>query len=77
MNRRTFDAEGVNWSVLDVVPESTLALDPALAGGWLCFENHGEIRRLAPIPIGWEAARDDELRRLLGLAVKLPRKSHR
>jgi hypothetical protein len=77
MQRRTFDAEGVNWSVLDVVPEATLSLDPALASGWLCFENQLEIRRLAPIPAGWAAADDGEMRRLLKLATQSTRKSSR
>lgn len=31
------------------------------ARGWLCFECPSEKRRLAPVPEGWERAKDDTI----------------
>ncbi|HEX2211233.1 MAG TPA: hypothetical protein VHG93_26350 [Longimicrobium sp.] len=36
-------------------------MTPGLQGGWLCFENGEEKRRLSPIPEDWENARSDAL----------------
>jgi hypothetical protein len=48
-----------------------IGLTPALAGGWLAFESEGIRRRIAPIPEGWDALSDDELRALWRAAEKI------
>ncbi|MBW3569475.1 MAG: hypothetical protein KY467_00075 [Gemmatimonadetes bacterium] len=64
--RNFIDSQGHTWRVWNVVPQYALDRDedqmtPGLQGGWLCFENAGEKRRLSPIPDGWENADDREL----------------
>lgn len=64
------DSTGVEWRVWEVIPSraaigtsavtqsrTSLSTTP-YANGWLCFESEVEKRRLAPIPTGWELARD-------------------
>lgn len=45
-----------------------------LKEGWLAFESGGEKRRLAPVPAGWEACPDEELRALLARAAPVRRR---
>ena len=67
MPLRTFtDARGVEWRVWDTLPEKLVS--NTLEGGWLTFEREGEKRRLAPIPLYWANAPDDDLRALLARA---------
>jgi hypothetical protein len=71
--RRFRDADGIEWTAWEVdaahIAESlqrSAYLDPALAEGWIAFDNlHGDRRRLAPIPEGWELSSDEQLRGLL------------
>lgn len=52
-------------------PSSVLA---GFEHGWLCFEAEGgEKRRLVPVPEAWQAASDDDLRRLCRLAKRVVR----
>lgn len=44
---------------------------PRFREGWLIFESPEERRRLGPIPPGWEALPDEQLRSLLGDAETL------
>ena len=50
-------------------------LTAGLDSGWLCFENGGEKRRLAPIPPDWTRCSDAELERYLQAAKRAPRPS--
>ena len=43
----------------------------ALGEGWLCFENHTEKRRLAPVPGGWHRLDDPQLEVLLAGARRV------
>ena len=64
MALRTFrDADGSLWQAWDTLPEKIVS--NTLEGGWLTFQREGEKRRLAPIPLYWANASDDELRVLL------------
>lgn len=49
-------------------------LTPGLEGGWLCFENDADKRRLTPIPPGWERVDDGELHGLLVNARSVERR---
>lgn len=67
MALRTFrDADGSLWQAWDTLPEKIVS--NTLEGGWVTFQREGEKRRLAPIPLYWANASDDELRVLLARA---------
>ena len=57
--------------------EYRVALGPALANGWLCFECNSEKRRLAPIPDEWESWSDAQLETLLKQATPVGVKPRR
>ena len=72
--RNFTDSQGHTWRVWNVVPQYATGHDeeqmtPGLQGGWLCFENPGEKRRLSPIPAGWENAGDEALEQYLRQAA--------
>jgi hypothetical protein len=72
--RNFTDSQGNTWRVWNVVPQYATRRDedqmtPGLQGGWLCFENSGEKRRLSPIPADWEDAASEALERYLGQAA--------
>ena len=48
-----------------------LRISAGLESGWLCFKSHGERRRLAPIPQGWEEASATELESLCCTARRM------
>ena len=76
MTIRTFkDAKGHSWRVWHVVPQNDVLKNtsPALAGGWLCFENDGEKRRLVGAPETWYNLSELELAALLGTAEPVKR----
>lgn len=50
-------------------------LTAGLDGGWLCFENQVEKRRLTPIPKDWTRCSPEELDRYLQSAKRAPRSS--
>lgn len=50
-------------------------LVPGLEGGWLCFENHVEKRRLNPIPEEWDRLADPDLQGLLERATPVRRRT--
>jgi len=50
-------------------------LTAGLDGGWLCFENAREKRRLAPIPADWTRCTAEALDRYLQAAKRAPRPS--
>jgi hypothetical protein len=68
--RNFTDSQGHTWRVWNVVPQYAMNHDeeqmtPGLQGGWLCFENSGEKRRLSPIPADWENAGNEALEQYL------------
>jgi hypothetical protein len=71
MSYRTFqDTNGDEWQVWDVFPSTDVR--HTLQGGWLTFQSQSEKRRLAPVPLYWVSADDEELRRLLKTAKPAP-----
>ena len=68
------DTEGRPWRVWETRPSAGATLRAEFRDGWLTFE-HGSTepdarrRRLAPVPDGWHALPDDELRRLCREAI--------
>jgi len=75
MASRDFDdATGTSWRVWNTVPISGAVITPGFEKGWLTFESSsGALRRLAPIPEGWERLSDDRLIILLRNASGVPR----
>jgi hypothetical protein len=74
-HREFTDSVGVAWRVWEVRPSGPVPgvhVRPELARGWLAFQCHGERRRLAPIPVGWEQVSDEELERRCQLAKSAP-----
>jgi hypothetical protein len=68
------DASGMNWRVWNTVPISGAVINPGFEKGWLTFESDsGSLRRLAPIPAGWEQLPGDRLAELLRSANEVPR----
>lgn len=74
MPRRNFtDPNGVQWRVWNTVPSPRTLLTSDFAGGWLTFECEGCLKRLAPIPEGWETAEPTHLLMLCEAAREVPR----
>jgi hypothetical protein len=72
--RNFTDSEGHTWRVWNVIPQYASSHDeeqmtPGLQGGWLCFENSGEKRRLSPIPGDWENAGHEAMEQYLRQAA--------
>jgi len=73
-NREFTDASGMNWRVWNTVPISGAVINPGFEKGWLTFESEeGALRRLAPIPGGWDELPAEELPDLLRQAKEVPR----
>lgn len=68
------DASGMKWRVWNTVPVSGAVINPGFEKGWLTFESDaGALRRLAPVPSGWEHLPANQLLELLGAANEVPR----
>ena len=68
------DAEGVVWRVWNTVPVSGAVINPGFEKGWLTFESEmGSLRRLAPVPRGWEELPQERLELLLRNSTQVPR----
>jgi hypothetical protein len=68
------DPSGLNWRVWNTIPISGAVINPGFERGWLTFESDaGTLRRLAPIPAGWEDLSMERLVDLLGKANEVPR----
>jgi hypothetical protein len=52
--------------------EPRVRLGRSMATGWLCFETHGEKRRLAPFPAEWEGMTSEQLGELCESAELAP-----
>ncbi|HUQ46459.1 MAG TPA: hypothetical protein VM033_07405 [Gemmatimonadaceae bacterium] len=74
------DADGADWRVWRVVPDSGFSsLDASYREGWLCFERaDGSDRRrlsMSQAPAEWEALSDQRLDTLRSIAEPATRKS--
>ena len=69
------DASGMRWRVWNTVPMSGAVINAAgFEKGWLTFESDaGALRRLAPVPSGWEHLPTNRLLELLNAAKEVPR----
>jgi len=60
------DETGTSWKVVAVYPTSRSVdrrtLPEKFAQGWLLFQSGDEVRRHAPVPEGWTALSDADLR---------------
>lgn len=73
-SREFADAAGVAWRVWSTVPISGAVINPGFEKGWLTFESEaGSLRRLAPLPTGWEELPRERLELLLRNATEVPR----
>lgn len=74
-SREFEDASGLAWRVWNTVPTSGAVINnPGFEKGWLTFESEtGMLRRLAPVPPGWEGLPSDRLELLLRNAAEVPR----
>lgn len=65
--REFVDEDGTVWLAWSTFPRSGANVRPAFADGWLSFQTGGgeDRRRLVPVPQGWEAASENELRAYL------------
>lgn len=73
-SRDYVDSEGRAWRVWSTVPMMGAVLTPGFEGGWLTFESEeGILRRLAPIPEGWEGVPTETLELYCSTAKEVPR----
>ena len=75
MASRVFEGgNGENWRVWSTVPVSGAVINPGFEKGWLTFESAaGTLRRLAPVPSGWEDFSAEQLDLLCRAATSVPR----
>jgi hypothetical protein len=73
MNSRSFtDGAGAEWRVRATMPtdRAGAALPEAFSRGWLVFESPaGAVKRLAPVPEGWDRVPETTLARWCDAAV--------
>jgi|SRR5690348_15259556 len=73
-SREFEDTAGIAWRVWNTVPISGAVITPGFEKGWLTFESEmGTLRRLAPVPSGWEDLTAERLELLLRNATQVPR----
>jgi hypothetical protein len=73
-SRNFSEPNGTQWHVWNTVPVSGAVINPGFEKGWLTFESDaGSLRRLAPVPAGWEALSEERLVVLLHSAKVVPR----
>jgi hypothetical protein len=70
-SREFVDSRGVAWRVWNTAGSHMLKAE--FASGWLTFESSSSLRRLAPIPAGWETVAVAQLERLCGQASETRR----
>ena len=72
------DIRGKRWHAFAVQSSTTAdraALPDSFRQGWLVFESHDELRRIAPIPEKWDELSTDDLRLLCHKAEASPRRT--
>jgi hypothetical protein len=83
MAHRTFSgSDGALWNAWSIAPDrpeswNTKAahfLPTGMTEGWLCFECGDDKRRLSPVPDGWDALSDEELRAMCASANPVVRR---
>jgi len=68
------EPNGTYWQVWSTVPIRGAVINPGFDKGWLTFESEtGALRRLAPVPPGWEQLADESLVLLLRTSAEVPR----
>ena len=72
--RDFIDSAGTHWRVWNTLPSSRMVLITGFEHGWLTFEAEGSLRRLTPIPEGWDLAPEAELERLCAQAGRFERR---
>lgn len=73
-SRNFADLSGMKWHVWNTVPISGAVINPGFEKGWLTFESEsGALRRLAPVPDGWEGFPAERLVFLLEKSKAVPR----
>jgi hypothetical protein len=80
--REFLDSDGQSWRVWSTVPSLGSRLRGGFDQGWLTFERTSAdkslpLRRLVPIPDGWETASDEQLDRLCRSADEVARPGFR
>jgi len=77
-HRIFLDERGVQWDAFPVYPSRATSgkytLPSPYHEGWLSIQCADEIRRLTPIPPGWQDMSPDELCQLLARAEASPRR---
>lgn len=78
--REFIDEAGTRWLVWATHPTADAVAPPGYERGWLTFEANDEtkpLRRLAPVPIGWEHCSPTELAVLCRAATEATRRRDR
>jgi hypothetical protein len=73
--REFTDSKGVAWRAWSTIPEGRTVLNNDYERGWLTFDSGTEVRRLVPIPNGWEEAPTERLELMCRAATKASRQS--
>ncbi|HYD54580.1 MAG TPA: hypothetical protein VEA99_18240 [Gemmatimonadaceae bacterium] len=75
-SREFTDSEGRSWNVWNTIPVVAMRSMPAdHADGWLTFECGDQLRRLAPVPEGWESASTERLELMCRAAQEVQRRT--
>ena len=69
------DSNGVTWRVWNTVPSARTTLSGEFERGWLTFESPLGLKRLAPVPAGWEEATAEKLELMCRAANEVPRRT--
>jgi hypothetical protein len=69
--RELTDSSGVLWRIWSTLPSMPNIVSPDLREGWLTFDSGTSRRRLAPIPIGWDALPGSNLELLIKVAMSI------
>ena len=73
-SRNFSEPNGTQWHVWNTVPVSGAVINPGFEKGWLTLESEGgSLRRLAPVPGGWETLNEERLVELLRNSKVVPR----
>lgn len=80
--REFLDSKGQSWRVWSTVPSTGSRLRGGFDQGWLTFERTNAdatspLRRLVPLPTGWESAPEQELEQMCRLADEVARPAGR